>query len=51
MSTCSYYSQKTTQSQIATIKSFAIDVDFKNDATLENYSAEQYFSEMFVYKI
>lgn len=48
MSTCSYYSQKTTQSQIATIKSFAIDVDFKNDATLENYSAEQYFSEMFL---
>ena len=48
MSTCSYYSQKTTQSQIATIKSFAIDVDFKNDSTLENYSAEQYFSEMFL---
>lgn len=48
MSTCSYYSQKTTQSQIATIKSFAIDVDFKNDATLENYSAEQYFSDMFL---
>ena len=48
MSTCSYYSRKTTQSQIATIKSFAIDVDFKNDATLENYSAEQYFSEMFL---
>lgn len=48
MSTCSYYSQKTTQSQIATIKSFAIDVDFKNDTTLENYSAEQYFSEMFL---
>ena len=48
MSTCSYYSQKTIQSQIATIKSFAIDVDFKNDSTLENYSAEQYFSEMFL---
>lgn len=48
MSTCSYYSQKTTQSQIATIKSFAIDVDFKNDVNLENYSAEQYFSEMFL---
>lgn len=48
MSTCSYYSQKTTQSQIATIKSFAIDVDFKNDTTLENYSAEQYFSDMFL---
>ena len=48
MSTCSYYSQKTTQSQIATIKSFAIDVDFKNDSTLENYSVEQYFSEMFL---
>lgn len=48
MSTCSYYSQKTTQSQIATIKSFAIDVDFKKDVNLENYSAEQYFSEMFL---
>lgn len=48
MSTCSYYSQKTIQSQIATIKSFAIDVDFKKDVNLENYSAEQYFSEMFL---
>lgn len=48
MSTCSYYSQKTTQSQIATIKSFAIDVDFKKDVNLENYSTEQYFSEMFL---
>jgi len=48
ISSCSYYSQETSQRKIASIKSFAVDVDFKKDVNLENYNAEQYFSEMFL---
>lgn len=48
ISTCSYYKRKASTNKIATINSFAIDVDYRKEKIIENFSPLRIFNETYL---